>query len=223
MTQSTLTRPTAAVCDPATRVTRSLLGYGVIAGPLYVTVSLAQAFTRDGFDPRRHEWSLLANGHLGWVQTVNFIVTGLMVVAGSVGLRRSGAGRAAAWLIAGYGLGLVGAGIFRADPALGFPPGTPDGPGTISWHGMLHLVTAMIGFSCLIAACVVLARRQAGQGRRAWAAWSWGTGAVFLAAFVGVASGAGSVAVTLAFIAAVVLAWAWISAVSVHAYRTTTD
>jgi hypothetical membrane protein len=224
MTQNTLARPAGAArtgCDPAARVTRSLLGYGVIAGPVYVTVSLAQAFTRGGFDPLRHEWSLLANGHLGWIQTTNLIVSGLMMVAAAVGLRRAlgGDGRWAPRLFAGYGLGLVGAGIFRADPTLGFPPGTPAGPGPVSWHGMLHLVTAAIGFGCLIAACVVLARRLNASGRRGWAAYSWGTGVVFLAGFAGVASGAGSVATTLGFTAAVLLAWAWISAVSVHYYR----
>jgi hypothetical membrane protein len=207
-----------AACDPATRVTKSLLGYGVIAGPVWVTVSLAQALTRDGFDLRRHEWSLLADGHLGWIQTANFILAGLMVLAAAAGLRRALGG----WvprLVAGYGLGLVGAGIFRADPARGFPVGTPDGPGTVSWHGMLHLVSAMIGFGCLIAACVVLARRRSVEGRRGWAAYSLGTGVVFLAGFAGVASGSASVAVNLAFTGAVLLAWAWVSAVSVDHYR----
>jgi hypothetical protein len=46
-----------------------------------------------------------------------------------------------------YGLGLIGAGFFRADPALGFPPGLPaDAYGTISWHGMMHFVVGAIGF-----------------------------------------------------------------------------
>ena len=226
MTQSTMTRAGTAECDPATRVTKSLLGYGVIAGPVWVAVSLAQALTRDGFDLRRHEWSLLANGHLGWIQTVNFILTGLMVLAGAAGLRRAMAGQGGGgsrWvprLVAGYGLGLVGAGIFRADPARGFPAGTPDGPGTVSWHGMLHLVTAMIGFGCLIAACVVLARRLNASGRRGWAAYSLGTGVVFLAGFAAVATGSASTAVTLSFTGAVLLAWAWVSAVSVRYYRT---
>ena len=49
-------------CEPADRVTKSLLGYGVIAGPVYVVVALAQAVTRDGFDLARHQWSLLSNG-----------------------------------------------------------------------------------------------------------------------------------------------------------------
>ena len=86
-------------CDaqPADRVTSSLLGYGVIAGPMYVAVSLAQALTREGFDLSRHQWSLLANGGPGWIQIANFVVTGLMVIAFAVGLRRAlapGPGRA---------------------------------------------------------------------------------------------------------------------------------
>jgi hypothetical protein len=238
MTENAVARPAATprtACDPAARVTRSLLGYGVIAGPVYVAVSLAQVFTRRGFDPLRHEWSLLANGHLGWIQTANFIVSGLMMVAAAAGLRRAlgdqaltgrrsdklrgGTHRWAPRLWAGYGLGLVSAGIFRADPTLGFPPGTSAGPGPVSWHGMLHLVSATIGFGCLIAACVVLARRMSAEGRRGWAAYSWGTGVVFLAGFAGVASGAGSVATTLGFVAAVLLGWGWVTAVSVHYYR----
>ncbi len=227
MTQNILTRDGAAGtgCDPATRVTKSLLGYGVIAGPVWVAASVAQALTRDGFDLRRHEWSLLADGHLGWIQVANFILAGLMVLATAAGLRRALAtpgGQGSRWvprLLAGYGLGLVGAGIFRADPARGFPAGTPDGPGAVSWHGMLHLVTAMIGFGCLIAACVVLYRRLSAEGRRGWAAYSLGTGVVFLAGFAGVASGSASVAINLAFTGSVLLAWAWVSAVSVRYYR----
>lgn len=61
-----------ANCTPAARVTKSLLGYGVIAGPLYVVVAMAQALTRNGFDLDKHSWSLLSNGALGWIQITNF-------------------------------------------------------------------------------------------------------------------------------------------------------
>ena len=107
-------------CSPESRVTRSLLGYGVIAGPVYVGVSLAQAFTRDGFDPVRHEWSLLAHGPGGWVQVLNLVLTGLMVVAAAVGFRRAlDGGRAGRWaprLLAVYGVALDAAGAFRPRP-----------------------------------------------------------------------------------------------------------
>src|SRR2546423_9044913 len=113
-------------CTPAARITRSLLGYGVIAGPLYVMVSLAQALTRDGFDPTRHAWSLLSNGDYGWIQITNFIVTGLMTVAGAGGpppALAPGPGRTLAPApVGGHGAGPVGAAPLCAGPPPGLPP-----------------------------------------------------------------------------------------------------
>ena len=51
-------------------------------------MDLVQAFTREGFDLRRHPLSLLSLGELGWIQIGNFVVAGLLVVAFAVGLRR---------------------------------------------------------------------------------------------------------------------------------------
>ncbi|MEP7105859.1 MAG: DUF998 domain-containing protein, partial [Chloroflexota bacterium] len=143
------------------------------AGPFYVAVVLGQALTRPGFDLARDDASLLSNGGLGWIQIANFVLTGLMVIACAIGMRRAlGGGQGVTWgpaLLALYGLGLVGAGIFVADPMNGFPPGTPSGrPATISVHGILHLVSAAVGFLGLVAACVVLARRFASERRRGW-------------------------------------------------------
>jgi Protein of unknown function (DUF998) len=209
-------------CDRTTSVTRSLLGYGIIAGPLYVVVSLVQALTRDGFDLTRHAWSLLSNGGLGWIQITNFVLAGLSVVAFAVGLRRTG--RTGTWtprLIGVYGLGLVSAGVFRADPALGFPPGTPADEATVSWHGILHFASGAVAFGCLIAACFVAARRYAAEGRRGWAAYSRVTGVLFFAGFAAVASGGGSPWSTVAFTVAGLIAWTWISTVAVDLYRRT--
>ena len=104
---------TTTSCDRESRITKSLLGYGVIAGPVFVLVSLGQALTRPGFDPARHAWSLLSNGDLGWIQVTNFVAAGLMTVALAVGLRRAGAGTWAPRLIGVYGLSLVAAGVFQ--------------------------------------------------------------------------------------------------------------
>jgi hypothetical protein len=209
-------------CTPAARITKSLLGYGVIAGPIYVVVALAQALTRQGFDMSRHAWSLLENGELGWIQIANFIVVGLMTVAAAIGLRRALApGRGRTWaplLVAAYGVGLIGAGIFRADPAQGFPAGTPETM-TISWHGMLHFMVGGIGFLCLIAACLVLASRFAAAGERRLAWFSRVTAVFFLAGFAGIASGSHG-PTTLAFVAAVLTVCTWLTTVSVRFYRT---
>lgn len=216
-----MTAPTTSQCTRAARITRSLLGYGVLAGPLYIGVSLAQALTRDGFDLSEHAWSLLANGEHGWIQIVNFIVAGLATVAAAVGLRRALGRRLAPALIAVYGASLVGAGIFRADPAQGFPAGTPETT-TISWHGALHLALGGVGFICLIAACFVLARHFSRERRRDLAWFSRVTGVAFLAGFAGIASGSHG-PTTLAFVAAVVLVWAWLATVCVHFYRALAD
>jgi hypothetical membrane protein len=200
-------------CDPATATTRSLLGYGVLAGPLYVGVSVGLGLTRDGFDFSKHAWSLLANGAYGWIQVANFLLTGLCVLAFAVGLRR--AGMPAPRLVAGYGAGLVAAGIFRADPALGFPAGAPE---EFSWHGLLHLACGGVGFLALVAACLVLGRHYARAGRTGMAVFSRVTGIAFLAAFAGISSGSAGPTVP-AFVAAVVLVWAYLATVAVDTYR----
>src|SRR3954449_7506750 len=119
-TARTVSPASTGTCDPKTRVIRSLLGYGVLAGPVYVTASLVQAVTRPGFDLSRHEWSLLATGHQRWIKIINLALTGAMVLAFAVGLHRALPSRpAATWaprLIGVYGGSLVSAGAFRSDP-----------------------------------------------------------------------------------------------------------
>jgi Protein of unknown function (DUF998) len=215
---------TTTDCPPLPlRITKSLLGYGVIAGPIYVVAVAAQMATRDGFDPTRHAASQLANGDFGWIQVATFVVTGAMTIAAAVGIRRAlGAGRLSAWasgLLGGYGAGLVIAGMFRADPSDGFPPGTPPGMGEVSWHGLAHFAVAGIAFACLVAACFVLGAWFAGRGLGSWAWFSRITGVVFAAGFMALSSGSGGATTILVFTAAVVLVWAWLSAVSVKLYR----
>jgi hypothetical membrane protein len=199
---------------------RALLVCGAVAGPLYLVVGLTEAFTRPGFDIRRHDLSLLANGTLGWIHVLDLVVTGLLVVAGALGMRASLAtGRGRTWgplLVGVYGIGLIGAGFFTADPALGFPPGTPADAHAVSWHGLLHLVSAAIGFLSLIAGCLVFARRFAARGERAWAAYSAVTGVVFLLAFAGIAAGSGNGWTILGFWIGVVLAFSWVTATCVR-------
>ena len=211
-------------CPPlADRVTKSLLGYGVLAGPFYIVVAAAQVVLRDGFDPTRHAVSQLANGDFGWVQVVNFLLTGAMTIAAAVGVGRALPGgwlaRAAAVLLAGYGVGLVAAGLLRADPSDGFPPGTPAGAASMSWHGVGHFLAAGLGFCCFVAAGFVVA---ASFGRMQAAGWAWLsriTAAFFAVSFGFLASGSGGAAAILLFTAAVIWAWVWLAAVSVKLYR----
>ena len=212
-------RAATAATTSANTLTAALLRCGVIAGPLYIIVGAIQVLIRPGFDVRYHVLSQMALGDLGWIQTANFAVCGLLVLAAAVGIRRSLRGnRGGTWapiLIAIYGLGLVGAAIFPADPGFGFPPGTPDGPPTTwSTHALIHFAIGGVTFFAIIAACFVIARRYAKLGERRWSAYSLATGTIFLIAFIGTASGAGLVAFTLGLWVGIALAWVWLSALS---------
>jgi hypothetical protein len=206
-------------CDPRIAITKSLLGYGILAMPFYVIVSVIEGATRAGFDFTTHDWSLLANGHLGWIHIANLVLTGLMTVAFAIGLGRSTGSAWTGRLVTLYGIGLIGAGVLVADPANGFPAGTPDGAGAISWHGAGHMVSAAIGFAGLIAACFVLARHYSRRGDRGWAWFARTTGAVFALSFLGIAGSGGAAASVLAFTAAVLLVTVWSAATAVREYR----
>src|SRR2546430_5085710 len=70
------------------KLTRVLLLCGVVAGPLYVIVGVIEMLTRPGFDPTRHDLSLMSNGDWGWIHVSLLILTGLLTIAGAVGMRR---------------------------------------------------------------------------------------------------------------------------------------
>ncbi|HEX3101603.1 MAG TPA: DUF998 domain-containing protein [Pyrinomonadaceae bacterium] len=203
--------------------TSSLLACGIAAGPIYIAVGILQIIIRPGFDVTRHALSLMSNGDLGWIQISNFLLTGLLTIAFAVGIRQllkgQKGGTWGALLIGVYGLGLIGAGIFKADPALGFPPGTPVDAHAISTNGLMHFVCGGIGFYAIIAACFVFARRFSSLGLAGWKWYSFITGVLFFAAFFGIASGSGGSGptrtfVTLGFYAAVVIIWVWLSALA---------
>ena len=106
--------------DTRAAVTRSMLGWGVVAGPFYIIFGLVLATTRPGFDLTRHALSLLMLGDLGWLQRVNLTLTALMVVVASIGILRAirnGRGLAMGVLTIVYAAGL------GADPSA--PVATP--------------------------------------------------------------------------------------------------
>lgn len=198
-------------------LTNKLLIAGVVVGPLYITVGLIEAFTRKGFDITRHALSLLSNGDLGWIHITDLIFSGILVLCASVGIRRVLQGRGKIWapiLIGIFGLGFIASGFFRADPAMGFPPGTPANAMTISTSGIMHFASGGIGFLGLIAACFVFARRFFHLKQKGWANYSIFTGVIFFAAFIGIASGSGNGWTILGFWIGMILAWLWLSLVS---------
>jgi hypothetical protein len=197
----------------------------VIAGPFYLAVGLGQAFVRDGFDFARHPLSVLANGPGGWIQTANFILTGLMVLAAATGFRRTlgPKSRTASVLLGAFGAGMIVAAVFRADPMDGFPIGTPMGPpNSISTAGLVHFAAGGLGFVALAVSCLFAARAMSRRNARSLARLSLLCGLVILLGFFGAMAIPNSSPVLGIWIA-VLVGWAWLAVMSRHLARTGTS
>ncbi len=200
-----------------TQTTKSnfLLACGVALGPLFYVVVLIQLLTRNGFDIRRHPLSLLSLGDSGWIQVVNFMLTGVLAIACCVGmmrvLRDTRGGTWGPLLIGLFGLGMIAAGLFPPDPLLGFPPGTsPEIPATMSRRAALHGVGFFVAFLSLTVACFTFSRRYFAIGKPGWAFYSIATGLVTPALIV--AGMAMQSATSIAFFIVGIIAFGWVSA-----------
>ncbi|WP_151774159.1 DUF998 domain-containing protein [Streptomyces abyssomicinicus] len=200
--------PLTAVSRPAVR--RSLVG-GMVAGPVFLAVGAAQGLAREGFDFGRNALSQLALGEAGWIQTVNFLLAGALLVAGAVGLRRVlGGGGGGSWgpvLVGVFGASFWVAAAFPADAGAGFPAGAPDAT-VMSGHGAVHMAAGMVGYLALCAAFVVLAGPLAAHGHRGWAVASRLLPVAVLAGF------AASATSVMAFTAGAGLGLLWLTLVT---------
>ncbi|MFF0555619.1 DUF998 domain-containing protein [Streptomyces sp. NPDC004266] len=192
-------------------VARRALAGGVVAGPLFLLAGIAQGVARDGFDFTRNAISQLALGEAGWIQTVNFLLTGALLLAGATGLRRAlRGGPGGTWgpaLVGVFGVSFWVAAAFPADAGAGFPAGAPEAT-VMSGHGAVHMFGGMVGYLALCAVFVVLARPLAARGLRGWAVASRVVPAAVLAGFMA------SAASVLAFTVGAGLGLLWLSAVT---------
>jgi len=120
----------------------SLLALAGIIGPVVLIVTnLMASFSVSGYSFIRDSISSLAWTPMGWLQSIGFLVVGLLVEVFAVGLLFSIRGtrgfRIGIGLLVCFGFGLLMIGAFREDP-------------TGSLHtiqGTIHIVTAAIIFS----------------------------------------------------------------------------
>jgi len=195
-----------------------MLGWGVVAGPFCIVFGLILALTRDGFDLTRHSLSLLSLGEGGWLQILNFALTGIMVIVAGWGLLRAPTDRSRGTGIAVIiaGAALVLAGVFRPDPVSDFPPAAEA---TATTGGILHLVMGAAQFIGLTVATLILAGTFARRGERGRAALSRILGVVVVVAFLaGAALSASPIGVGLLWLA-VVAGFAWLLVSCLWVYR----
>lgn len=209
----------SASFDGAAAVTRSLLGWGVVAGPFYVVVGLVLALTRADFDLTRHALSLLMLGEHGWMQRLNLVLSAVMVLAAALGILRaipSGRGLAIGAFTAVYGVCLMLSAAFLPDPTSGFPAGQASGAASTS--GILHLVFGAVGFLSLVVAAGAYAKWAAGRGDTRHARTALWCGVLVLAGFIGGAALAQNAIGILLLWLAVLAGWAWLALASAHLY-----
>ena len=162
------------------RTTAGDLMWAGIAGPvLFVAVFAVEGAIRAGYDPVRLQVSYLSLGDRGAIQVASFLLTGALLGAFAIGLRRrldAAGGRSARAVpiaVGAIAIGLLVAGMFSTAPAFGYPPGTPDGfPTHLPLTAYLHVGGAFLFFGGMIAAPVLMARRFRAQGDTGWAIYS---------------------------------------------------
>lgn len=164
-------------------LTFGLVVCGGVGAVLFTAISLLAGVTRPGYDAWQQPISALSLGPGGWVQQVNFVVYGVLLVLSAVGwYRLLTPERSALWfsLLQGIGgLGLIGAGVFSMDPFPGYPPGAA--PTTSTVHGTLHTLLAYVLILTLALSCFTLAAHFARILHwRGWAVYSGVTGVLML-------------------------------------------
>jgi hypothetical protein len=165
---------------------RLLLACGAIGSLLNIVVILILGAIRPGYNALLIPDSSLELGVGGWIQITNYIVTGALLLGFAIGLRLLlRTGRGSTWgpiLLGIYGLTFIVTGIFVTDPVLGYPPGVSSTP---TVYGTLHNLFGQLQFISLIAACFVLARRDAADPAwRGWTFYSIATGILVAVFFV---------------------------------------
>jgi hypothetical membrane protein len=206
-----------------------LLACGVIGPILFIVVGFVAGAVRPGYSAWHTYVSMLSLGEGGWVQVANFFVTGALLIAFAVGLRRRGNLWPAILVgVIGAGLGLQG--VFAADPGLGYPAGAPDGvPSTQSPGSALHYLLGFVAALALVGTAVLIARRFRKDSRLAgWARYSTVTAALSFALFVAVAI-AGSDGPTLQGLAGaiqrlwILVGFTWLSLLALRFLREGAD
>lgn len=169
------------------------LSCSTLGSLLFTTTYLIEGATRPGYDAWQQAISALSLGPGGWVQQVNFVVFGVIILWTTFAWRKLlKGGVGATWypIMRGFeGLGLIIDGFFSQDPA-GYPGGVFLTSPT--FHAVIHQIFAFVSITAIAVGFFVLAWRFAREPHwRGWAAYSMITGIltiVFITIF-GIANG----------------------------------
>jgi hypothetical membrane protein len=161
---------------PERRWVIAALAAAGIAGPvMFAVVALVQSLLRPEHSLVADPISALAAGPSGWVQDVNFLLLGSLMIAYAIGLHLGV--RPSRWGVVGLaflvlsGVGLVWAAVFPAT----------DATGALQDDRVLHIVAFPMTFLGAGIALIVMSRRMAGDpGWRSVTTYALATGVAVL-------------------------------------------
>ena len=142
------------VAAGARRVRRAAAA-GMVGAVLFVSVFTVYGWLSPGYSWTGMFVSELSSGSYGWVQVLNFVLTGALFLAFGRGLAAhfsaGAASRAGPLLVQGIGISLIVSGPFVTDPSAMFAQ--------TSAHGLVHGVFGAVFFTCAPLSCFVFYRR----------------------------------------------------------------
>ena len=143
---------------------------GILAPVIFVGAFTLLGLLRPAYEPLKMYVSALSLGPDGWIQQVNFILLGLLMLLFAYGLRAefpSGkASKGGIILLAIMGVLFIVSGPFVMDPQ-----GTPQAQATV--HGTIHGLAGGIIFILMPITCFVFLRRF--RADPAWRSFYWWT------------------------------------------------
>ena len=163
---------------------RQLAAWAGMTGPaLFVATFTIEGWLRPDYHAAGMFVSALSLGPRGWVQILNFVVLGalLLVFARGVDTRLGDGRRARAGPVL---LAIIAVSILVSGPFVMDPAGTP--PARMSLHGWIHQLFGAVVFSLMPVSCFVFWRRfRADPGWRSFQSWTLAAGILITAAVLG--------------------------------------
>lgn len=129
---------------------------GMIGPALFVVVVTVEGWFRPNYNPVTQFISELSLGSRGWVQIINFIVLGTLLLLFASGVAaefKNGKASKSGPII----LGVIGILVFLSGPFVMDPANLPFEQ--MSWHGILHQLFGAFAFLLMPISCLVFWRR----------------------------------------------------------------
>jgi hypothetical membrane protein len=167
---------------PERRAVVAALATAGIVGPiLFTVVVVIQGLLRPGYSPVADPISALATGPNGWVQNLNFIVLGLLMLAYAVGLdlgmRPARAGMVGPTFLALAGMGAVLSGVVPLRAVAG----------GLTYEPVGHTVAVFMSFLGAGVGLILISRRMTGDPRwRSLGTYVLATGSAIIVLFLAI-------------------------------------